>query len=182
MRGIFETLRRDTTRYSQSQSGFLVQAVKNLYSHPAFAAVVFYRLGRWAWSGRRNPVLSVLYIVYRLLYPLVRWYSGVELQARTQIGAGLCVMHFGPVVIHPSVIAGEDLTVLQGVTIGESREGAPILGNRVAIGVGATVIGRVTIGDDVNIGAGAVVVRDLPSGCTAVGVPAKPLARQHSQR
>ena len=35
------------------------------------------------------------------------------------------------------------------------------------------IIGGVRIGDNVKIGAGAVVLHDVPSGCTAVGFPAK---------
>ena len=182
MKGMLADLRRDTARYSARPAGLLKQALSNLYSHPAFAAVVFYRLGRWAWQGRRNPVLMIVYVAYRLIYPLVRWHSGVELQARTNIGPGLCLMHFGPIVIHPDASAGEDLTILPGVTIGAGSHGTPSLGDRVSIGTGATIIGGVKIGHDVNIGAGAVVVHDVPSCCTAVGVPAKALVREPVQQ
>lgn len=170
-------LRRDMCRYTNNPAGFLVKSIKNLYSHPAFAGVVFYRIGRWLWLRRSNPAFRVAYMLTRLIYPLVRWHSGVELQARTQIGPGLCLMHFGPIVIHPDVVAGEDLTILPGVTIGEDNRGTPVIGDRVAVGAGVLIIGRVSVGNDVNIGAGAVVVKDLPAHCTAVGVPAKPLER-----
>jgi serine O-acetyltransferase len=50
---------------------------------------------------------------------------------------------------------------------------APKLGDRVNVGAGAKIFGNVTIGDDVNIGANAVVLSDIPSGKTAVGIPAK---------
>jgi acetyltransferase-like isoleucine patch superfamily enzyme len=53
---------------------------------------------------------------------------------------------------------------------------APItVGSNVFFGSGVTVLPGVSIGDDVVVGAGAVVRRDLPSGCVAVGVPAKPI-------
>lgn len=41
------------------------------------------------------------------------------------------------------------------------------------IGSGAVILGNVTVGDHVKIGANAVVVKDIPSNCTAVGVPAR---------
>jgi serine O-acetyltransferase len=43
----------------------------------------------------------------------------------------------------------------------------------VFVGAGAKIVGAVAIGDDCRIGANAVVVHDIPSGATAVGIPAK---------
>lgn len=41
------------------------------------------------------------------------------------------------------------------------------------IGTGTQIIQGLTIGHNTIVGAGAVVTKDLPSNCTAVGVPAK---------
>ena len=49
------------------------------------------------------------------------------------------------------------------------------------IGIGTKIIQGITIGENSIIGAGAVVVRDIPSNCTAVGVPAKPI-KQSSKK
>jgi acetyltransferase EpsM len=43
------------------------------------------------------------------------------------------------------------------------------------IGIGATVLPRITIGYESVIGAGAVVIDDIPPMTTAVGVPARPI-------
>jgi serine O-acetyltransferase len=48
-----------------------------------------------------------------------------------------------------------------------------VIGDNVDIGAGAKLLGRITIGDDVRIGANAVVITDIPSGATAVGIPAR---------
>jgi len=170
-------IRRDLERYSE-QAGcesLLLLAIKNLHRHPSLAGVLFYRVGRWLWTGRRNPILFLMLVCYYLVYPLVRMYSGVELSPRADVGPGLCIMHFGPTVIHPDVSAGENLTVLHGVTIGASRTGVPRIGSGVSIGVGATILGGIVVGNSVRIGAGAVVTQDLPDNCTAVGMPARPL-------
>jgi serine O-acetyltransferase len=50
---------------------------------------------------------------------------------------------------------------------------APKLGNRVNVGAGAKILGAVTIGDDATVGANAVVVKDVPEGMVAVGIPAQ---------
>jgi acetyltransferase-like isoleucine patch superfamily enzyme len=47
------------------------------------------------------------------------------------------------------------------------------IGDRCFVGSGAIILKNVTIGDDVRIGAHAVVNTDLPSGCFAVGIPAR---------
>ena len=43
----------------------------------------------------------------------------------------------------------------------------------IRLGGGATILGDISIGDFARIGAGSVVTRDVPGGCTAVGVPAR---------
>ncbi|HEY1012826.1 MAG TPA: hypothetical protein VGE07_09005, partial [Herpetosiphonaceae bacterium] len=168
-----DCLRRDIRRYGEGR--LLPLALKNLYLHPALAGALCYRLGRWLAGRRRSPLGLLGWIGYRVAYPLVRLYSGVELPAEARIGPGLCLMHFGPIVIHPGVTAGANLTLLHSVTIGSAASGVPRLGANVKIGTGAVVMGGIEVGDDVRIGAGAVVTDSLPAGCTAVGVPARPV-------
>lgn len=61
------------------------------------------------------------------------------------------------------------------ITPGARLSGAVTLGEEVWMGVNSCVIQNVTIGSRVVVGAGAAVIDDLPSDCTAVGVPARPL-------
>ena len=72
---------------------------------------------------------------------------------------------------------GSDCTILHHVTIGNNLEkkysdygswGSPTIGNKVFIGAGAKIIGKITIGDKAKIGAGCVVVQDVPAGATCV--------------
>jgi serine O-acetyltransferase len=75
--------------------------------------------------------------------------------------------------------------MLQGVTISSSPEGqagAPRIGRGVLLSVGATVLGNVDIGDFAKIGAGSLVVASVPSGYTAVGVPARLVGRAPNAR
>lgn len=135
---------------------------------------------------------------FRFQSPLIRWpwaiihivlskcseiFFGIFIGPKARIGKRLVIEHFGNIVVHGEAVIGDDCVIRQGVTIGnksvEAPLDAPILGNRVQIGAGAKLLGRIHIGDDVLIGANAVVIRDIPSQHVAVGVPAiiKPRTR-----
>ena len=75
-------------------------------------------------------------------------------------------------------MAGENLLLMHGVTVGETRPGlVPRLGDDVSVGADAVIIGGISVGDRVHVGAGAVVVHDVPADTTVAGVPAKPVGR-----
>ncbi len=72
---------------------------------------------------------------------------------------------------------GHDCVIGDFVTLNPlvSVSGNVTINDRTDIGTGANIIQGKTIGSDVIIGAGSVVVKDIPDGCTAVGVPAVPI-------
>lgn len=168
-------IRSDIRRYANRNSNLVVIAIEAAYTHPAIIGVIWYRIGHALWLKRKNPVFFILFVINRILYPIVRIYSGLELPAKTQIGPGLFVNHFGPTIIAGTMVAGRNLTIEQGVTIGKGPTGVPHIGNDVYIGTGAKVINGITIGDHASVGAGAVVVKDVPAYCVVVGVPARPV-------
>ena len=94
------------------------------------------------------------------------------------IGRGTVVGYAGlGVVIHSASVIGERVHICQNVTIGRNpeREGVPVIEDDVYIGPGAVVSGNVRIGRGARIGANAVVLKDIPPGAVAVGVPARVL-------
>lgn len=82
-----------------------------------------------------------------------------------------------------SCTVGHDCMFKDYVTLnpGANISGNVNLGNCATIGTGASVIQGISIGDSTTIGAGAAVVRDIPSDCTAVGVPAKPVEKNNEK-
>lgn len=64
---------------------------------------------------------------------------------------------------------GRNFLCLQLVTLGNGKDGRPVIGDNVSIYTGATVFGGITIGNNVQIGAGAVVFKDVPDNCTVTG-------------
>ena len=81
------------------------------------------------------------------------------------------------VVIGETAEIGDDVLLYHGVTLGgrsmEHVKRHPTVGNNVTIGAGARILGPVYIGDRVQIGANTVVVKDIPAGAVATGVPAQ---------
>ena len=103
--------------------------------------------------------------------------------ARTFINWDCSVLDGGGIEIgrHCQIAPGVELTTAtHPIDPGPRRDGwesaAPIsIGDNVWLGTGAIVCPGVSIGNDTVVGAGAVVVRDLPAGVVAVGVPAPPV-------
>lgn len=93
------------------------------------------------------------------------------------IDGGLRIIHTQGCTCVP-YIAGKNLTVLQGVTIGnglrkEDEIGCPIIGDNVTIMANSVVCGSINIGNNVVIGAGSIITKDVPDDCVVVGNPAR---------
>lgn len=105
--------------------------------------------------------------------------TGADILPGCSIGRGFLLPHPTAVVIGHGVVMGRDCTVLQSVTIGEKfADGRPphdypVIGDRVVIGAGAVILGRVSVGSDVSIAANSVVISDIPSGSVVAGSPAR---------
>ncbi|KAG2374538.1 hypothetical protein C9374_008277 [Naegleria lovaniensis] len=99
------------------------------------------------------------------------------LWSQIRADVGVIIDNDPGVVIGETAIVGNYCTLYQGVTLGgtSTTKGKrhPTLGDNVLVGSGAKVLGNIVIGSNVKIGAGSVVVKDAPSDCTLVGVPAR---------
>lgn len=100
-----------------------------------------------------------------------------DIKIKASIGGGLLLPHPTGVVIHDGAVIGPNCLIQSGVVIGTNeRGGVPVIAGHVDIGTGAKILGAVKIGAHARIGANAVVVRDVPAGSTAVGIPARVIA------
>ena len=146
-----------------------------------FWALQVYRFGHWRYSFRSRLIRIPLGVIHAVLAKLAEIVCGVEIGVSARIGRRLIIEHSGCIVIHGHAELGDDCIVRQGVTIGNRRLddpfGAPVLGDRVNIGAGAKLLGRIRIGNDAEIGANAVVLVDVPDGALAVGIPARIILR-----
>ena len=124
------------------------------------------------YTHSRNPFLIIAGKLAILRHRFWSVITGADIPINTRIGGGLLLPHPNGVVIHCDVVIGPNCLIFQQVTLGVSGAGVPRLGGHVDVGAGAKVVGLIHVGDHALIGANAVVLRDVPPGATAVGVPA----------
>jgi serine O-acetyltransferase len=138
---------------------------------PGFQLTVLFRAQS---SVVKIPVIGK--VLRKILWYIGWLVSAAEIDVAALIGEGLYIPHSTGIVIRGDCTIGRNVTILQGVTIGKGHGaygGRTVIGDNCKFFAGAKIIGDLAIGDDVTVGANAVVLKDLPSGVTAVGVPAR---------
>jgi serine O-acetyltransferase len=142
-----------------------------LTCYPGLHALVWHRLVSnrlWRWGWRWAA---------RWLAHWGRWLTGIEIHPGATIGRRVFIDHGMGIVIGETAEIHDECTLYHGVTLGGTSwnkgKRHPTLGKGVVIGAGAKILGPILVGDGAKIGSNAVVVRDVPAGATAVGVPAR---------
>jgi serine O-acetyltransferase len=134
-----------------------------------YVALQAWRVSNWLWHCNRRDLAL-------LLQSLSSGSLQVSIHPSASIGTSVFLDHATGIIIGAFAVIGDEVTIMQNVTIGrksETPDRAPRIGRGVVLSSGATVIGDIVIGDFAKIGAGSVVTSDVPDGCTAVGVPAR---------
>jgi serine O-acetyltransferase len=135
-----------------------------------FLALQTYRVAHWLWLEGRETL--ALYLQSR-----VSENFQVDIHPAAQVGKGVFIDHGTGVVIGETAKVGDDVSMLHGVTLGgtgaERGDRHPKIGKGVLLGAGAKVLGNITIGDYAKVASGSVVLKNVPPGCTAAGVPAR---------
>ena len=134
-------------------------------------AIVMHGWAHWCWT-RHMKWLG------RFISYLARIITGIEIHPGAVIGRRVFIDHGFGVVIGETAVVGDDCTIYQGVTLGGTSlyKGAkrhPTLGRDVVVSAGAKVLGGFEVGDGAKIGSNAVVIKPVPAGATAVGIPAR---------
>ena len=141
-----------------------------LLCYPGVHALACHRFAHAIWRrGWKIPA--------RFLSHIARFFTGIEIHPAAKLGPGLFIDHGMGVVIGETAEVGENVTLLQGVTLGgtslKREKRHPTLGDNVVVGAGAKIIGAFKIGGGSRIGAGSVVVREVPTNSVVVGVPGR---------
>lgn len=146
--------------------------------YPFIHAVIHYRIANFLYKKR-------FFFLSRFISQLSRFFTGIEIHPGATIGKGLFIDHGMGVVIGETAEIGDNVTLYHGVTLGGTGKHKgkrhPTVGNNVTIGSGAKVLGPILIGEGVKIGANAVVLKDIPKGATAVGIPARIISKKYPE-
>ncbi len=136
---------------------------------------MIYRLGNFAkYKVSFLPAKLLITLLYVILDRLiVRGIFGCLIPSRTIIGWGLHIVHPNGIIINGNSKIGSNLKIHHQVTIGQSGNDYPVIGDDCYIGAGAKIIGKARLGNNIKVGANAVVTKSFKSNSILVGVPAK---------
>jgi serine O-acetyltransferase len=135
-----------------------------------FQALQAYRLSHWLLkAGKRDFALS--------LQSLSSATFGVDINPAARIGKGVFLDHATSLVIGETTVIEDNVSILQGVTLGgtgkETGDRHPKIRHGVLIGAGAKILGNIEIGYCARVAAGSVVLQPVPHNKTVAGVPAR---------
>jgi serine O-acetyltransferase len=170
---MFERMKRDV-RTVLERDPAARSALEVVLCYPGVHAIWFHRIAHRAWqAGWRTLARAISHVG--------RFATGIEVHPAARLGPGLFIDHGMGVVIGETAEVGENVTLLQGVTLGgtslKREKRHPTLGDNVVVGAGAKILGGFTIGSGSRIGAGSVVVREVPPNSVVVGVPGRVTSR-----
>lgn len=144
--------------------------IEPLLYFKGFHALVTHRFAHELWkAGRRDFALYLQSQSSRIF--------AVDINPATRIGRGIMIDHGTGVVIGETAVIGDNVSILQSVTLGgngkETGDRHPKIGNNVLLAAGAKVLGNIRVGDCSKVAAGSVVLNDVPPNKTVAGVPAR---------
>ncbi len=166
---MFDRLREDVATVLEKDPAAR-SSLEVLLCCPGVHVLAIHRLAHACWN-------QGFLTLGRFISHLGRLFTGIEIHPAVRIGRRVFLDHGMGIVIGETAEVGDDCTIYQGVTLGgTSLNGGkrhPTLEAGVVVGAGAKVLGPFTVGRDAKIGSNSVVVKPVPAGATAVGIPAR---------
>ncbi len=166
---MFDRMKRDVRTVLERDPASR-SALEVVLCYPGVHAIWLHRIAHWFWTRGWQ-------VTARCVSHVSRFLTGIEIHPAAMLGDGLFIDHGMGVVIGETAEVGENVTILQGVTLGgtslKREKRHPTLGDNVVVGAGAKILGGFTIGAGSRVGAGSVVVREVPENSVVVGVPGR---------
>ncbi len=174
---VFALIYSDYRRYCCTDGATGTRRLGILLLTQGLWASTVYRLSHATAKIEPAVIRRPLRVMFLFAEKAIEIITGIRLPGECEVGRGLYIGHFGPIILNGKAILGDNCNLSQGVTIGVAQRGAqagvPRLGDRVFVGPNAVLFGNIEIGSDAAIGAGAVVTQSVGSGEVVAGNPAK---------
>ena len=176
--GIGEAVRADLCAVLERDSACHEFYIPFLY-FKGFHALETHRVAHWLWQHGRESLALFFQNRMSCVY-------GVDIHPAAQLGKGIMLDHATGLVIGETAVVGDNVSILQSVTLGgtgkDEGDRHPKIGNGVLISAGAKILGNIRVGDGAKVGAGSVVLDEVPPHTTVAGVPAKIVGRPSSDQ
>lgn len=147
-------------------------------NHKGFHSLQAHRVSHWFWENGRHAL--AFYLQSRISEVF-----SVDIHPAATLGHGIFIDHGTGIVIGETAVVGDNVSMLQGVTLGgtgkEVGDRHPKIGSGVLLSAGAKILGNIQVGVGSKVGAGSIVLQDVPSHRTVVGVPAKVVGRPSNE-
>ena len=180
IRDVFNEMRADWQEWSEivrvdvaavyDRDPACTRFIEPILYFKGFHAIQTHRLANWAWKKGRKDF--ALYLQSRSSQVFQ-----TDINPTSELGRGIFMDHATGIVIGATAVIGDDVSILQGVTLGgtgkEEGDRHPKVKNGVLIGAGAIVLGNIEVGQCSRVAAGALVVKPVPPKTTVAGVPAR---------
>ncbi|MEZ5806346.1 MAG: serine O-acetyltransferase [Zhengella sp.] len=135
-----------------------------------FHAIQTHRLAHWLWKQGREDFALYLQSRSSAVFQ-------TDINPATRIGKGIFLDHATGLVVGATAVIDDDVSILQGVTLGgtgkEDGDRHPKIRHGVLIGAGAKILGNIEIGAGAKVASGSVVLDAVPPCKTVAGVPAR---------
>ena len=135
-----------------------------------YHAVQVHRIAHWFWRHERRALANYLQSRGSEVF-------GVDIHPAARFGRGIFFDHAHGIVVGETAEIEDDVSILQGVTLGgtgkECGDRHPKIRSGVMISAGSKVLGNIVVGEGAKIGANSVVLKDVEPHTTVVGVPAR---------
>jgi serine O-acetyltransferase len=175
--GIRSAVRADLLAVQERDSACNELSVPFLY-FKGFHALQTQRIAHWLWNRGRRAL--ALFFQNRMSVEF-----GVDIHPAARMGSGIMLDHATGLVIGETAVVGNNVSILQSVTLGgtgkDEGDRHPKIGDGVLISAGAKILGNIRVGEGAKVGAGSVVLADVPPHTTVAGVPAKVVGRPSSE-
>lgn len=144
-----------------------------------YHALQSYRVTHYLWKQGRKALAIYLQNEISVAFD-------VDIHPAARVGCGIMLDHATGIVVGETAVIENDVSILQGVTLGgtgkEHGDRHPKIREGVMIGAGAKILGNIEIGRYSKIGANSVVLQAVPEYATAAGVPARIIGQSQDQK